>query len=373
MFKNLQNNFVNQRENNDFAFIGVGVLAILIAIYCIFYTAGVGLGGVKPVKVAGVHVLPVPNAPISMDNNNKVIYTHGTPISNMELTDPLLGMSVKAIKIIRKIEMFQWAQSQESKKEKLKDSVDKETVVYTYRPIWSSDLIDSESFKDKVNYRNPLNMPVDGLKRKVQDVAVGDFHLSDELIDMISTEEQIDLSKLDIGDLQSRSKTKIFHDGQYIFSGDDVNHPVVGDLRISLYKIAPNEISIIAMQSDGKLHAIPLEDGKKIAYIETGRVSLKEMVSSNSGLIPWIFYFLGLVLIGFGVVAILMAVNRHLFQQVQVFVSALGLYVFAAVIAVLCWSMVMMFAFYFVKPIGAGVFFVIVALLVFLLYKIKAK
>ncbi len=373
MLKNKESSLPNGREDNDLKFIGLGILCILMAIYCIFYTAGVGLSGVKPVQVAGVNVLPVPNAPISIENDNKVIYTHGTPVPSAELNDPLLGISVKAIKIIRKIEMFQWAQSQESKKEKLANSVDKETVVYTYKPIWSADLIDSDSFKDKVNYRNPLTMPVDGLKRKVQGVTVGDFHLKDELIDLITTEEEVDLSKLDISELQARSKTKVSHDGKYIFAGEDVKKPVVGDIRISLFKVAPSEISIIAMQSNAELYAIPLADGKKVAYVETGVVSLKEMLSDKGKMMPWVFYILGLILVGFGVVAILMSINRNLYQHVQVFIAALGLYTFAATIAVLSWSIIMMIAFYFVKPFAAGIFFILIAILVFMLYKVKNK
>ena len=79
-------------------------------------------------------------------------------------------------------------------------------------------------------------MPVDGLKRKVQDVAIGDFHLSSSLIDMIGNETQVDLSQVDIGQLQARSKVKVYHDGNYIFVGDYVEHPTVGNLRISLFK-----------------------------------------------------------------------------------------------------------------------------------------
>ena len=144
---------VKVENNAKLLKILLGAAIIIISTLVIFNIAGVGIFGVKPVTIAGINVISVPNSPIIINNNNQLVHTSGGPVVDIVLDDPLLGISEKAIKLIRKVEMYQWNQTQESKNEKFANSIDKETVVYTYKPIWSSDVIDSNTFKDKVNYQ----------------------------------------------------------------------------------------------------------------------------------------------------------------------------------------------------------------------------
>lgn len=357
-------------KKNAAMYIALGTFLILVSIYFIFHIAGVGLGGVKPVRIAGQDVITVPNTPIDFNNNKKLIYTHGTPIGNVELQDPLIGISLKAIKLIRKVEMFQWIELQNSKMEKLDNRVDKETVVYTYQPIWSEALIDSNTFKNKVNYPNPVAMPVDGLKRKVGEAKIGDFILPVDLIDLMNQETQVDLSNYDLAPMQSRSKTKIVHDGKSIFAGEDINKPAIGDIRISLYMVAPSEVSIIAEQLDGNLFPFDLSD-KKVAYLLEGRYTAKQIMEMNSWFNPWFFYVGFLILICVGVYFILMSVdvNEKFYSHVAPYVAKFGFYPVVVLTGALIWAIAMMLVYFFVNVWVAMLFLILVAAIGFLGYK----
>lgn len=357
-------------QKNAMMYIALGVFLILVSIYAIFCVAGVGLNGVKPVRIAGQDVISVPNSPVDLNNNGKLIYTHGTPIGNTELQDPLIGISQKAIKLIRKVEMFQWIELQNSKMEKLDNRVDKETVVYTYQPIWSEALIDSNTFKNKVNYPNPVAMPVDGLKRKVGEAKIGDFILPVELIDLMTNETQVDLSNYDLAQMQSRSKTKITHEGKSIFAGEDINKPAIGDIRISLYVVAPSEVSVIAEQANGNLAPFTLGD-KKVAYLLDGRYTAKQIMEMNSWLNPWMFYVGCLILICVGIYFVLKSldVNEKFYVHVKPFVAKFGFYPVVAVSGFLIWSVAMMLVYLFVNVFVAMLFLILIAGVGFLGYK----
>ncbi len=357
-------------KNSAMMYIAFGVMLILASAFFIFHIAGVGLTGVKPVRIAGQDVITVPNSPVDFINNKKIIYTHGTPIGNVELQDPLIGITQKSLKLIRKVEMLQWIELQNAKMEKLENRVDKETVVYTYQPVWSESLIDSNTFKNKVNYPNPVAMPVDGLKRKVGEAKIGDFVLPPELIDLIGNQTQVDLSGFDLEQMQSRSKTKIFHDGKYIFAGEDVNKPAIGDIRISLYVVSPSEVSVIAQQMDGNLYPFTLDD-KKVAYVIEGRYTAKQIMEMNSWINPWMFYVGFLLLMCVGVFFILqsMDVNGKWYAHVKKYVAKFGFYPVVLLSGLLIWLCVMMVVYFYVNMLVALLFLILIAGIGFLGYK----
>src|SRR5438067_1245365 len=94
-------------------FFAGGLLLLIISFCLVFWNEGIGLHGIKPVKLDGYIILSVPNSPINFNNNNKLVYTNGMLISNSVLQDPLFGYSEKVIKLQRKVEMYQWIQTEE--------------------------------------------------------------------------------------------------------------------------------------------------------------------------------------------------------------------------------------------------------------------
>lgn len=366
-----QTNANNGSLITDFWMLLLGVVLILASIYLIFQASGVGINGLKPVTVAGVPVTVVLNSPIDPANNNKLIYTYGAPETSILLEDQLIGYKGHGVQLIRRVEMYQWTQTQASTKEKLDKSIDQETVVYTYQPIWSANLIDSDSFKDKVNYRNPLIMPLDAVKRKVQEVKVGSFRLSPELIELINTEEMIDLSSTDLAPFQSRSKSKVFHDGKYIFVGNNVDKPEIGDLRISLVSVAPSVISIIAQQSDATLRPLAMQNNTQIALVTSGQVPPSEMVTQRNSFVVGLFYVVSLVLMFLGMIIALKSIsaNSMFIQRMQQLIALLSIYGYALLLAAILWSFNMMVALYFTRLIFSLLFLGIFVLSVGVLVK----
>ena len=358
-----------------------GIILVLVAFYLIFWSEGIGLRGVKPARIGGYDIVVIPNAPVDIANNNKLIYTHGAPVTNAVLQDPLFGFSEKVIKLVRKVEMYQWSQSQESKKEKLDDGTEKEPVIYNYRPVWSTQLIDSNTFKDSVGHRNPLNIPLDAVRGKVQDVTIGDFHLSPEFIDKMTTEIAVDLSKLDLTTMQQRFKMPVHHDGMSVFIGENPKAPAVGDLRVSLFKIMPLEISVIALQSDTVLRPFALGDGKPVAMIVDGNVPANVMVHRGQSGFKYtniLLPIISLLIMLAGAYAIISHMSKmaNVNQMLAQLIGAIGANLVIISFGLGLWSLGTMIAWLIVKPMwAAGLLFMISLfyLLVFKLAKARGK
>lgn len=345
-----------------------GFILLIIACWLVFWNEGVSLSGMSHEKLNGYVIYPIPSSPADFKNNNKLVYLTGMLVSNSVLEDPLLGYSDKAIKIERKIEMYQWTQTEESKKEKLTDGSEREIVTYVYKPVWSKDLIDSNGFKDAVAHQNPVSMPLNALKGQSQDVTVGDFHLSEELIAQIPGAVPVDLSNLDVTNIQQNTKQSVQHDGHTIFIGNNIHSPSIGDVRISLFKVIPQKVSIIAQQTDNALHPL-ITSGHPIAVLKLGTLTLKDMLqqgkSSTSGL-HW--------MIRGGIFVIMLIAMYLIIKSGSAILSTLnhalrhGILLPSFLLALAVWTITLSFAWFIIQPFWAIVLLILVLTFYFLVF-----
>lgn len=328
----------------------VGILLIIISVYLIFWNEDIGLHGVKPVHLDSYDIISIPDSPADFKNNNQLIYTYGKMVSNDVLQDQQFGFSDKVIKLERKVEMYQWTQEEQTSKQKLPDGSEREVVTYTYKPVWSKDLIDSNGFRDAVAHQNPMNMPLSGLVGQAQNVTIGDFHLSPKLIAQITKTEPVDLSGLNLANLQAGTKSRVAHDGKNIFIGGNPNAPVVGDIRISLSEVVPQYVSVIAQQTDNQLHPLVVQGAQPIGMLVIGEVSPKEMIhqgKEENKNITWLIRAATLILALAGVYLVVKAM-------------ALGSMQKALLIGLGVWTVFMAGAWFIVKPMWAVALIIVV-------------
>ena len=89
--------------------IGIGL--IIAAFFVVFWNEGHGLRTAQSLEQAQKVLVSVPNSPIDSKNDNKVVYFSGLATTNDVLADSLFGISEKAIKLERKVEMYQWEEN----------------------------------------------------------------------------------------------------------------------------------------------------------------------------------------------------------------------------------------------------------------------
>lgn len=182
------------RIKNAFIGIGVGIILIIAAIILIFWNEKHSLHMAESLKEAQKILVTVPNAPINPQNNAKVVYFTGLATTTDKLVDSILGIDANAIKLDRKVQMYQWKEHVETQTQSQMGGGEKQTKTYTYTKTWSDNLIDSSTFRDQEGHQNPAVMPVQSQVQYANKVTVGDYTLPSALVSQIDVSKPIELT-----------------------------------------------------------------------------------------------------------------------------------------------------------------------------------
>ena len=110
------------RLSSSFKKIGSGLALFLAATVLLFWNEGRAVKRAQTIKEAqgqAIHVEDV--SELKSDLDGRIIHASAEAISHDTLSDDLFGAKALGIKLIRKVEYYQWAeQSKEEKKEEKK-------------------------------------------------------------------------------------------------------------------------------------------------------------------------------------------------------------------------------------------------------------
>lgn len=284
------------------AFIGIliGIGLIIGAIALIFWNERHSLHTAQSLEQAHKVLISVPNSPINNQNNLKVVYLSGLATTSDKLEDSTLGVTVNAINLNRKVEMYQWQEKTETKTESQMGGSEKQTKTYTYNMTWSSSLINSSNFKNPAGHQNPDNMPIQSLQQYAKTVTLGDFTLPEELVRQINVSEPVDLSNVNKETLKSQYNKPVNLVNNQLYLGQDPQNPQPGDIRINLTAAYPQIVSIIAQQTGKTLQAYLAPAGESVFLLSTGQQSADQMIEqaqSQNKMMAWILRLVSLLML----------------------------------------------------------------------------
>lgn len=195
--------------------------------------------------------------------NGQLVLAAGAPQVKIPARDTQFGVSISAPALLRKVEMFQW----------------KETNVGGQRGYelgWFDRPIDSSAFDQPDGHVNPGAFPINAARFDSTGVMVDGFKLAPTLVRMIDGPEPLEprFSHLPPDMVATFQR----QDGKLVTSTNPAR-PQVGDLRISWMQIDPANLTVFARDQGGTL--IPARDpsGKAIAQVLIGRQSLTDVLT----------------------------------------------------------------------------------------------
>lgn len=176
------------RVGGAFKGILIGLLLIVVGIGGLFWNEGRTIKRTKALQEAA-SVL-VETTPDSVDPNNegKLLYLTGEAVTEETLTDPYFNISTKALKLYRKVEIYQWVENVTTSTERGSGGSETTTTNYSYSKEWQEGLIDSSSFHDP-GHDNPTSAPVESCSFTASSITLGAFTLSPSLIDLIPADQ----------------------------------------------------------------------------------------------------------------------------------------------------------------------------------------
>jgi hypothetical protein len=285
-----------------------GIVLFLVSFPLLWWNEGRAVQTAKSLEEGAARVVPV--AKLDPTNEGKLVHFTGQARTDELLSDHELGVSAAALRLQRRVEMYQWYEKSTSR-ENVGGS---KTTVYTYDKKWSELLISSSSFKE-AGHTNPSQMRI-----KPSDVAstkakLGDFDLGAPIIsehvdkwESLPASVGANAAKLP-ADLHGKPK----QDGDALYVGDNPSSPAVGDCRIT-YRVvkSPLTMSIVAKQAGRGFVAYPAKAGDAILLTameaKDANAMFKSAEESNETL-TWILRGVGWLCMTFGIFLVLKPIS----------------------------------------------------------------
>ena len=375
------------RLGNSFKGIGGGLLLFLIAFPLLFWNEGRAVKRAKALETGAGAVVSVQADKVAPANEGKLVHVTAKADTKDVLTDPLFKISSTAIRLERRVEMYQWKQNESSKTEKQLGGGTKKTTVYTYEKVWSDKPVNSAYFKE-AGHENP-GFPFESEKLRANHVTLGDFLLNDSLVDRLGDSRKLPVPadyKLPAA-LSGKSDAAYVHVSRKSSAPSQVSQeqpadnagdaaqtePAIGDLRISWYAVVPHEVSSVARQTGKTFSAYPVGSESILLIadsVQSAEAMFQSAQSANSAM-TWFLRIAGLVMMYVGLSCVLRPLS--VLMDVIPFLGDLigaGISLISFLIALPCTLVTIAVAWIYYRPLlGIGLLVVAAALIVFLFRK----
>jgi hypothetical protein len=362
------------RMGGALAGVLVGLLLIPLSVGLLFWNEGRAVKTARSLAEGAEAVESVTSDSVDPTNQGKLVHVTGRLEIDTDLSDPVFGVTAQAVKLERKVEMFQW---QEQSRRETRDRIGggQETITtYTYNTGWSDRPIDSSRFAEPTAERQNPPMRFESETQVADRATLGAFALGRDLLARLSGSQSWPVtSEAEESIKQAAGPTAQVNAGQ-IYIGQNPGAPAVGDLRIAFEVVRPTDVSVVGAQSGSTFQSYPTGAGRPILMISEGTQTADEMFAAaqaTNRAVTWLLRALGLV-------AMFIALGM-LFAPASVLVSVIpflgrivrfGTGLVAGLLTVLIGSVTIAIAWLFYRPlfgalvllVGGGIAFGLVQL-----------
>jgi hypothetical protein len=249
---------------------------------------------------AGV-VVSVENAPVDPANESKLVHVTGPIVTQQTLTDPVFAISAQGVRLVRKVEMFQWTEEEHSKTETKLGGGEETVTTYTYNKEWHEGAVDSSGFAQPDGHQNPQPV-LESQSFQIDDGKLGDYALTQSILDEVGGGKAYPIAKAQREAIVAASpldKDLKLIDG-VIMASATPSAPAVGDLKIAYELVPLQDVSIIAQQSGDSFSSYQTQAGDQLQLVDDGIVAAPAMfkaAADENNLITWIIRVVGLALL----------------------------------------------------------------------------
>lgn len=293
------------RVGGSIAGVLVGLVMIVAAFPLLWWNEGRAIKTARGLAEGAGAVVSVTADNLDAAHEGALVHVSGLASTEETLTDPELGVSAPALKLVRRVEMFQWREEKKSEKRKKLGGSEETFTTYSYSTTWSGSAIDSSSFKQPADHRNPGRLPWDSRTITASRVTLGAFALPGDLVAQISSGEPL---RVDQGAQPREAAAGLAVVDGGFYRGRDPGAPAIGDVRIRYELVKPQTVSVVAVQRGNSFEAYQTKTGTSILMLEEGTRAADAMfksAQSKNTLLAWLLRGGGLLLMFLGFVLLL--------------------------------------------------------------------
>ena len=119
---------------------------------------------------------------VESGNEGKLVHIAGETKAANPARDADLGVAGNGLKLSRKVEMYQWKEERKSEKRQKLGGGEETVTTYSYQRVWSDQPINSSSFRDSANRRNPAMPNLRSRSYAAEGVTLGGFRLDERIL-----------------------------------------------------------------------------------------------------------------------------------------------------------------------------------------------
>lgn len=282
----------------------IGLVMVVVSVGLLFWNEGRAVTTARSLSEGASSVQAVDAGRVDPANEGKLVHVAGDLKLAGPVADTEFGMSALAVKLVRKVEMYQW--KEESKQEKRTNVGGSQDTVttYTYVREWSDRRNDSSRFKQPGGHANP-EMRYSGRDFVAPSATIGAFQLTAETLGGVSGGVRLPVDAAQQQALRQRLGGNVHVTDGTIYVGADPALPRIGDLRISFEQVTTPQLSVVARQAGSGFGRYQTKAGDQLLIVAKGVVPAAQLFSeaqAANATLTWILRGVGAVVmfIGFG-------------------------------------------------------------------------
>ncbi len=287
------------RLKSSVAGIGAGIILIIGMVAALWWNEGRAVQTHRSLQEGSGLVVSVPAHTVDLANEGQLVHISGPLSSGSELTDSDFQVSAEGVRLIRKVEMYQWIESSSTETQQSLGGGETRTTTYTYDAGWSDRHHDSSRFQEAASYYNPP-MAYSGESFRLESADLNAFSVGRNVLDRVGGTEQLNLEPAHAELLPGTTQGDFSIQNGAVYLGEDPALPWIGDLRVTFEVVPFREISVVGAQHGGAITSYATQAGDSILLVSQGAVPAQEMfdsaASSNTAL-TWLLRFGGLLLL----------------------------------------------------------------------------
>jgi len=233
------------------------------------------------------------------ENNAKLVLISGPLHIEDDLEDSLYGIKIKAVKLKKLVQMYQWYETEDHKENHDPAQHDMHVEsTYSYARDWFDYHIDSDTFHYSMGHHNPESWPFNSSMTTNQRVKIGGFLLGKSL--KMKFKDYVTFTS----DERPNDPLIKMHAGIYYHS-KNMWQPDVGDIRVhfSYAGKGGDLVSVVGRQSGREIRPYATESGEELLFLYPGARKPEEVFNfehSQNRLQTWLYRLLGWFLMFLG-------------------------------------------------------------------------
>ena len=241
--------------------------------------------------------------------NGQLIHATAFADTDETLTDRQFGVSEKAIAISREVAYYQIEETSSVRTENRTGGGQERITTYSYEKKWVKAPINSAVFENPAYRKSNFTLTtVENKTERAKNVSFGGYALPPFIISSISGSAPATVN-LNADEIAQWEKTfppdntaaqRVHVKDNRVYFGKSATTPEIGDVRITLTKTVPADISIIAGVAGSTFEPYISSSGKAVSEVAMGTVSAEKMFAgahSSNMIITWFFRIIGIFLV----------------------------------------------------------------------------